>query len=71
MNDSKLETVKNMDHFDFTKWACELMSGKVNFTSRNNGVDSVVSTIPSNPKFHGAPIQVRQMENVGICSIGF
>lgn len=71
MNNSKLEAVKNMDHFDFTKWACELMLGKVNFTSRNNGVDGVVSTISSNPEFHGAPIQVKQIKNVGVFEIGF
>ena len=70
MINQMLETVKNMNHFDFTKWACEVVLGKVNFTSRNDGVDGVVSTVPSDPKFHGAFIQVKRKENVGIRDIG-
>ena len=71
MINQMLETVKNMNHFDFTKWACEVVLGKVNFTSRNDGVDGVVSTVPSDPKFHGAPIQVKQIRNAGVLEIGF
>lgn len=59
------EILRNMDPCDFEKWVCKVMSAKTTLSMGDMGVDGIVETPSSSPKYHGAVIQVKRSDSVG------
>ena len=57
--------VRNMSPLEFQEWACKTMSGEVLYGGMDDGIDGLVHTSPTKPRYHGSPIQVKRSEKVG------
>lgn len=69
------EEIEKMEPHEFQNWVCKQMSAKntspdpKKASGADGGIDGVVHSPLLNPKYHGAPIQVKQSKGVGINTV--
>ena len=70
-----VEEVSNMEPHEFQNWVCKMMKAKntspnpKTASGADGGVDGIIQSPLSNPKYHGAPIQVKRSNGVGVNTV--